>query len=88
MHDHPSRWVPGRVTRREVAGPASDYLEEQLPILPRVLLSLHLASCAGCRAYFEQVSLVGAAVTQLQTASPAPTTRLRLRRQFAAQQWH
>jgi hypothetical protein len=45
---------------------------------------LHVASCAGCRAYFTHIALVRKVVAQLPPMYPSPIDRLCLRRRFAA----
>jgi predicted anti-sigma-YlaC factor YlaD len=83
MKDHPSTWIVSGLTCREVAAGASDYLEGRVPILTDLRIALHVASCAGCRAYFTHLALVRKVLTQLPPMYPSPIDRLRLRRRFA-----
>jgi predicted anti-sigma-YlaC factor YlaD len=71
MKDHPSQWIHSGLTCRDVTDRASEYLDDRLPILTKVRVGLHLASCAHCRTYVKQID-------------PSPVNRLRLRQQFAA----
>jgi Putative zinc-finger len=44
-------------TCREVVEAATDHLERALPAAAADRLARHLAGCAGCRAYLEQLRL-------------------------------
>ena len=68
----------------DVTGRASEYLDDRLPVLAKVRVDLHLASCAHCRAYVKQIDLVSSALRSLPKLYPSPVNRLRLRQQFAA----
>ncbi|MBA5867750.1 MAG: hypothetical protein GDA67_13745 [Nitrospira sp. CR1.3] len=83
MKDHPSQWIASGLTCREVAGLTSEYLDDapSLPIKFRV--GLHLASCAHCRAYVNQIILIRDTVARSRRPVPSPFNRLRLRRHFA-----
>ena len=88
MKDHPLQWVHGGLTCRDVTGRASDYLDNRLSILVKVRVNLHLASCASCRMYVAQLSLVSTALRRLPAIYPSELNRLRLRQQFAARHTH
>ena len=84
MKDHPSQWIHSGLTCRDVTDRASEYLDDRLPILTKVRVGLHLASCAHCRAYMKQIDLVSSALRSLPKLYPSPLNRLRLRQRFAA----
>jgi predicted anti-sigma-YlaC factor YlaD len=85
MKDHPSQWIRSGLTCCDVTDRACEYLDDHLPILTKVLVGLHLSSCAGCRAYMQQIDLVSSALRSLPKLYPSPVNRIRLRWQFAAQ---
>jgi predicted anti-sigma-YlaC factor YlaD len=68
----------------DVTDRASEYLDDRLPILPKVQIGLHLASCAHCRSYVKQIDLVSSALRNLPKLYPSPVNRLHLCQQFAA----
>jgi len=82
MKDHPSQWIHSELTCRDVAERATDYLDNHLPILTKVPVGLHLASCADCRAYLKQIALVSEALGRLPKLYPRTINRLR--RHFSA----
>ena len=84
MKDHPSQWIHSGLTCRDLTNQASEYLDDHLPILTKVRVGLHLASCAHCRTYLKQIDLVSSALRNLPKLYPSPVNRLCLRRQFAA----
>ena len=83
MNDHPSQWIRSGLTCRDVTDRASEYLDNRLRILTKVRISLHLASCAHCRAYVKQIDLVSSALRRLPEFYPSPLNRLRLSERFA-----
>lgn len=83
MKDHPSQWIVSGLTCRAVTDRTSDYLDERLPILTKLRVALHLASCADCRVYVKQIALVRDAMAHISKPRPSPINRLRLRRHFA-----
>ena len=83
MKDHPSQWIPSGLTCRDVTDRASEYLDDRLPILTKVRVGLHLASCAHCRAYMKQIDLVSSALRSLPKVYPSSLDRLCLRQRFA-----
>ena len=84
MKDHPSQWIHGGLTCRDLTNRASEYLDDRLSILTKVRVGLHLASCAHCRAYVKQIDLVCSALRNLPKLYPSPVNRLCLRQQFVA----
>jgi len=86
MKDHPSQWIHSGLTCRDVAELASHYIENRLPLSTKILVGLHLASCAHCRAYVKQIDLVSSAlrIRSVPKLYPSPVNRLRLRERFAA----
>ena len=84
MKEHPSQWIASGLTCRDLTDRASKYLDDRIPILTKVRVGLHLASCAHCRAYVKQIDLVSTAIRSLPKLYPSPLNRLRLRQQFAA----
>lgn len=83
MKDHPSQWIVSGLTCRSITELTSDYLDERLPIVRKVRVTLHLATCADCRAYVEQIALVQDAMACLPKLLPSPINRLRLSQHFA-----
>jgi anti-sigma factor RsiW len=84
MKDNPPQWIPSGLTCCDVTDGASEYLDDRLPILTKVRVGLHLATCAHCRAYMKQIDLVSAALRSLPKLYPSPLNRLRLSERFAA----
>ena len=84
MKDYPLQWIHSDLTCRDVTDRASEYLDDRIPILTKVRVGLHLASCTQCRAYVKQIDLVSSALRSLPKLYPPPINRLRLRQQFAA----
>jgi predicted anti-sigma-YlaC factor YlaD len=83
MKDHRSQGIQSGLICRNVTGLASEYLDDCLPMLTKVRVGLHLASCADCRIYMKQMALVCEAAAGLPKQYPSPITRLRLRQHFA-----
>ncbi len=88
MKDHPSQWISSGLTCRDVTDRAVEYLDDRLPVLTKVRAGLHLASCAHCRAYVQQIDLVCSALRNFPKLYPSPLNRLRLRQRFAASSVH
>jgi predicted anti-sigma-YlaC factor YlaD len=84
MEDYSIPGIQGGLTCREVTDRASEYLGDNLSILTKVRVGLHLASCSHCRAYVQQIDLVSSALSSLPKLYPSPGNRLHLRQQFAA----
>lgn len=83
MKDHPSQWIRSGLSCRDVTERASEYRDDRLPILTKVRVGLHLASCANCRAYLRHMILICEMAAQLPKRYPSPIQRLQLRRKFA-----
>ena len=62
-----------------------EYLDDHLPMLTQIRVSLHLASCADCRIYMKQMALVCEVAASFPKPYPTLVTRLRLRQHFVAQ---
>jgi len=88
MKDHPSQWIASGLRCRDVTDRATEYLEERLPILTKIRVGLHLASCPGCRVYMRQLSLIGEMSPLLPKLYPSPIHRLHLRRHYNALHGH
>lgn len=72
MIDLPSQWPSSGLTCRGVTDRASEYLDDRLFSLTKMLVDLHLASCAHCRVYMKQIDLISAALKGLNTLHPTP----------------
>jgi anti-sigma factor RsiW len=83
MNDHPSQWIRSGLTCRDVTDRASEYLDDRLPILTKVRVGLHLASCAHCHTYVKQIDLVSSALRSLPELYPSQANRFRLSERFA-----
>jgi predicted anti-sigma-YlaC factor YlaD len=88
MKNHPSQWIHSGLTCRDVTDRASEYLGDHLPVLTKVRVALHMASCAHCRTYVAQIGLVSSALMSLPKLYPSSVNRLRLRHRFAARYAH
>jgi predicted anti-sigma-YlaC factor YlaD len=84
MKDHPSLWTHSGLTCRDLTNRASEYLDDRLPILTKVRVGLHLASCAHCRTYMKQIDLVSSTLRSLPKLCPSPVNRLCLSERFVA----
>ena len=84
MKVYPSQWTHSDLTCREVSDRASEYLDDNISILTKVRVGLHLATCTHCRAYVQQIDLVSSALKSLPKLYPSPTNRVRLCQRFAA----
>jgi hypothetical protein len=84
MKDHPSQWIQSGLICRDVVDRSSQYLDDRLPILTKIRVGLHLASCAHCCTYLKQTALLCEASARLPKQYPSPIQRLRLRQHFAA----
>lgn len=88
MKDHPSQWIHSGLTCRDVVERSTEYLDDRVSMLMKVRIGLHLASCAHCRTYMMQISLVRDTVAFLPKQFPSPINRLHLRQHFAASHPH
>jgi predicted anti-sigma-YlaC factor YlaD len=84
MKDYSSQGTRSGLTCRNVTDRASEYLDDRLFSLTKLLVDLHLASCAHCRAYIRQIDFISSVLRSLPTLDPSPVDHLRLRQQFAA----
>jgi anti-sigma factor RsiW len=67
---------------QELVEVITDYLEGTLPELDRARFDAHLATCAGCREYLEQMRALIRLSGSLDAKSIAPATRDSLLRAF------
>lgn len=88
MTQDPSETAAAEITCREVAAWTSEYLDAHLHEPAKVRMALHLASCAGCRAYVEQIAAVRDVVGSLPKDGPDIERLEQLRRAFAARRPH
>jgi len=71
------------VTCREVAAWTSTYLDARLQDSCQVRMTGHVAACAACRAYVDQIRFVRETLKGLPYMAPSPELRLFLRQRFA-----
>ncbi len=83
MTDCSLQWAHSGLTCRDLTERVSEYLDDNISILTKVRIGLHLASCTHCRTYLQQIDLVSSALSRLPNLYPSPMNRLRLRQQFA-----
>ena len=83
MTDLSSQWTYSGLTCRDLTERVSEYLDDNISILTKVRIGLHLASCAHCRTYVQQIDLVSSVLNSLPNLYPPPMNRLRLHQQFA-----
>jgi hypothetical protein len=76
------RSIDSELTCREIANGATDFLEGRLSTVINMKISLHLASCTGCRAYVMQIALIKDTIALLPSQFPSPINRHRLREHF------
>jgi anti-sigma factor RsiW len=74
-------WLTGGPRCDDVAKRISAYLDERLPGGSSDALAAHLASCAECRAYLQQITLIRHLLPRLPKATPPALPQLRLRLQ-------
>ena len=84
MKDRPSQWTSNRLTCRDVTDRASEYLDDRLVGLTKVLVDMHLVSCTHCRVYMKQIDLISAALKSFPAPYASLLNGLCLRPQFAA----
>ncbi|NOT24307.1 MAG: zf-HC2 domain-containing protein [Nitrospiraceae bacterium] len=83
MTDCSSQCAHSGLTCRDLTERVSEYLDDNISILTKVRIGLHLASCTHCRTYVQQIDLVSSALSCLPNLYPPPMNRLRLQQQFA-----
>ncbi|MEO7860103.1 MAG: zf-HC2 domain-containing protein [Nitrospirales bacterium] len=85
MKDRPSsQWIHSSLTCLDVTDRASEYLDDRLPNLTKVLVGLHLTSCVYCRTYVKQIDLVSSMLRSLPSLYPGPVELSLLMSKFAA----
>ena len=67
----------------EALSKATDFIEDILPVFTEAYISLHLASCADCRTYVQQLALVRDSLHKLPGAEMADRTRQKLLQRLA-----
>jgi anti-sigma factor RsiW len=77
--------TPG-ITCQEVAAWTSAYLADHLEDADKIRMALHLASCAGCGTYVQQIGAVRDMLALLPGPAAKPAVQDRLREAFAARQ--
>jgi predicted anti-sigma-YlaC factor YlaD len=87
MVPHPSIEVPGAIRCCEVVECTTTYLEGYLQASARASMDSHLAFCAGCRAYVDQIASVREALRVLPGPVMGSTQRNRLREAFAVRRF-
>lgn len=70
------------MTCREVAERASAYLDEHLKEAIKVRMAGHLNTCAGCRAYVDQIASVQEILRSLPVPAVEPSQLERLRQAY------
>lgn len=83
MKDRPSQWIHSGLTCRDVTDRVSEYLDDRLPMLTKIRVGLHLASCADCRTYVTHIMLVRDTLARLPKPAPSLINPLRLPRHFS-----
>ncbi len=63
------------LTCRELVELVTEYLEQALPARERARFEAHLATCAGCHAYVEQMRRTVATLGRLPEGALAPDCR-------------
>ncbi|MDF0645161.1 MAG: hypothetical protein P0111_14115 [Nitrospira sp.] len=83
MAADPSEQAARMMTCREVVECTTAYLEEYIRDSARVSMDVHLAVCAGCRTYVNQIAFVREATALLPRPVFPPAEQARLRQYFA-----
>jgi predicted anti-sigma-YlaC factor YlaD len=71
------------ITCREVAEWTSAYLEAHVDDPTKIRIALHLAACAGCETYVQQIATVRDLLERLPKAEPQPARHDQLRQAFS-----
>ena len=79
-----SKPVHDEITCREVVEWTSAYLDEHVGEDRKQQIAMHLAACAGCGAYVDQIAAVRHLVRLLPPAVDSPTESEQARRAVAA----
>jgi predicted anti-sigma-YlaC factor YlaD len=72
------------ITCREVAEWTSAYLEAHVDDPTKIRIARHLAACAGCDAYVQQIATVRDLLERLPKAEIQPARRDHVRQEFSA----
>ncbi len=80
-HDSTVQAAPD-ITCREVAAWTSAYLDEHMADSSKVRMALHLATCAGCQTYVQQIRAVRELLKALPAQDPEFSHRERLLKAF------
>ncbi|WHZ24810.1 MAG: hypothetical protein OJF47_003922 [Nitrospira sp.] len=83
MNHHPSHEGTAALTCREAAAWTSVYLDACLHDSGQARMTVHVAACAACRAYVEQIRLVREALKGLPYTMPSSELRLFVQQRFA-----
>jgi anti-sigma factor RsiW len=67
---------------REFVELVTDYLEEALPEAERIRFEAHMAECAGCAGYLEDMRRLVGSLHEVAEPPPDPETREALLRAF------
>lgn len=84
MAHEPSTPNPEEITCREVVAWTSAYLDGHVGEERKQQIALHLAACAGCGAYVEQIASVRDLVRLLPKAVDSPADSEQVRQAVAA----
>ena len=87
MASHPIVRAARAITCREVVECATRYLDDHRRDAVQVSVESHLASCAGCRAYVDQIASVREALKVLPGPVMKSAQLNRLRRAFAVRRF-
>jgi len=84
MAYHPLDEDAPKIMCREVAEWASVYLDQHMHDAEQIRIALHLAACAGCHAYLNQIDSVRQALKALPSGARKFEQQKRLQQAFAA----
>ncbi len=84
---NPSQGAAPAIACREVVECTTTYLEDSLHEAARASMDVHLASCAGCRAYVDQMASLREALKALPGPVMGSAQRQRLRRAYAVRRF-
>jgi hypothetical protein len=84
MVQEKSRSTNSQIACQEIAEWASAYLDEHVGEERKRQIAMHLAICAGCETYVEQIATVRDVVGLLPRTVEQPSDSHRLRQAFAA----
>ena len=84
MAEEEGQPILSEITCQEIAQWASAYLDEHVADERKRHIALHLAICAGCETYMQQIATVRDVVGRLPKAVEQPAAFQRLRQAFVA----